>query len=315
MILGTVSHSPDLAESALRSQSAWTWLVSSGCDEISNEDRRGWCAEHFSDVLLLTLQRAAPGIPHRFRLMHGQATVEAEWNGLGAAISGFIPPGAAILLDTSHLSFDALLYLLPALRTCRPAALTCVYVAPEHFQPVQNDALEVQDTLPIGQPKGYVALTTDENRTHSRHIVLLGFDKGRAWKFIQRYDWDEAHLHLLVGDPPFVANGAEIALEACQPWLEPFRKRYPDQIHHLDAREPEQVRAFLRQQLDASQWLDIVPLGPKPMLLGVLAFYFELSDVERSRVRLLYDFSQQRLPRCDGVSRIYAWDCTMPVIA
>lgn len=311
MILDTALFPPDQAEPALRSQAAWTWLVGSGRDEVEAEARRAWCAEHFSDLARLTLRRESPGRPHRFRLAHGGVETVAEWNELGAALASFIPLAASILLDTSHLGFDSLLYLLPAFAACRPAALSCLYVAPEHFHPIESDGLEVQDTLPIGQPKGYVALTTEENRTHSRHVVLLGFDKGRAWKFIQRYDWDEAHLHLVVGDPPFVENGTLIALDACQPWLEPFRKRYPDHIHALDARDPEQVRSFLRQQLETADWLDIVPLGPKPMLLGVLAFYFELADTERARVRLLYDFSEQRLPRCDGISRIYAWDCAM----
>lgn len=311
MILRTVSYSPDQAESALRSQAVWTWLVSSGREEVAGEARRTWCSEHFSDLARLTLQRAAPDRPHRFRLAHGGVETVAEWNELGAALADFIPPAANILLDTSHLGFDTLLYLLPALVACHPSDLACLYVAPEHFQRIERDGLEVQDTLPIGQPKGYVALTTEENRTHSRHVVLLGFDKGRAWKFIQRYDWDEAHLHLVVGDPPFVENGVTIALDACQPWLEPFRKRYPDHIHALDAGAPEQVKAFLRQQLETAHWLDIVPLGPKPMLLGVLAFYFELTDTERARVRLLYDFSEQRQPRCDGISRIHAWDCTL----
>lgn len=314
MILQTNAYAPDQAEEVLRAQAPWGWLISGGSEVVDVEKRRGWGAEHFGDLERLTLRRAEPGTPHRFMLAHGQVESEADWNELSKVLSDIIPPGGTILLDTSHLSFDTLLYLLPALRACQPTALVCLYIAPVDFHAIESDSLDVQDTLPIGQPKGYVALTTEETRAHSRHIVLLGFDQGRAWKFIQRYDWDEAHLHLLVGDPPFVENGANIALDACQPWLEPFRKRFPEQIHALDAREPKKVQAFLREQLDAAHWLDIVPLGPKPMLLGVLAFYFGLSDSERARVRLLYDFSQQRLPRCDGIQKVYSWDCAnLPV--
>jgi hypothetical protein len=305
-----MAYRPDEAESAIRSGARWSWLVTSGRGNMGAEERRSWSAAHFGDLACLTLKRARSDTPHRFTLTHGQIENEANWNELGPLFAKIIPPNASILLDTTHLGFDTLLYLLPALRACHPATLACLYVAPVDFDEIQTGSLEVQDTLPIGQPKGYVALTAEETRTHSRHIVLLGFDKGRAWKFIQRYDWDEAHLHLLIGDPPFVDGGAEIALESCQPWLEPFRKRFPDHIHSLNAREPGAVRSFLKQQLEEALWLDIVPLGPKPMLLGVLWFYFGLSDNERARVRLLYDFSEQRARRCSGVQTVYSWDCS-----
>lgn len=300
-----------MAEASIRAQGPWNWLVTSGRESTGTEDRRSWCATHFGDLARLALKRAQLDIPHRFTLSHNETAEEANWNELGQLIAKIIPPGESILLDTTHLSFDTLLYLLPALRACQPASLACLYVAPINFDEIQADSLEVQDTLPIGQPKGYISLTTEETRAHSQHLVLLGFDKGRAWKFIQRYDWDEAHLHLLLGDPPFVAGGAEIALESCQPWLESFRKRFPDHIHRLDARVPGLVQAFLKQRQEESQWLDIVPLGPKPMLLGVLLFYFSLSERDRARVRLLYDFSEQRARRCSGVQMIHFWDCSL----
>lgn len=303
-----MTYLPDEAEAAIRASGKWNWLITSGREKAGAEERRNWSAEHFGDLACLTLKRICSDTPHRFTLSHGESEGEANWNELAPFIEKIIPPGAAILLDTTHLGFDALLYLLPALRACRPATLACLYVAPVDFHEIQVGSLEVQDTLPIGQPKGYVALTAEETRAHSRHIVLLGFDKGRAWKFIQRYDWDEAHLHLLIGDPPFVDGGERIALDACQPWLEPFRKRFPGHIHSLNAREPGAVRIFLKKQLEEARWLDIVPLGPKPMLLGVLWFYFGLSDEKRARVRLLYDFSEQRARRCSGVQTVYSWD-------
>lgn len=301
---------PSVAEASIRAQAPWNWLVTSGRETTGTEERRLWCTEHFGDVARLTLKRTQSDIPHRFTLSHNETEEEVNWNELGQLIAKIIPTGESILVDTTHLNFDTLLYLLPALRACQPVSLACLYVAPINFDEIKADSLEVQDTLPIGQPKGYVALTTEEIRAHSQHLILLGFDKGRAWKFIQRYDWDETHLHLLLGDPPFVAGGEVIALDSCQPWLESFRKQFPDHIHRLDARVPENVLAFLRQRLEGSQWLDIVPLGPKPMLLGVLWFYFGLSEHERARVRLLYDFSEQRARRCSGVQMIHFWDCS-----
>ncbi|MDP2828896.1 MAG: hypothetical protein Q8O37_09830 [Sulfuricellaceae bacterium] len=309
-MIPSFSCTPEKVEEALSARASWDWLVTSGREAKETEDRSAWGGKYIAELPRLTLKRARQDTPHRFLLTVGRREREVNWNELYSAISEHIPPGSAILLDTTHLSFDTLLYLLHALRASQPSALACLYVAPVDFHEIETDPLAVHDTLPIGQPKGYVALTTEETRAHSRHIVLLGFDMGRAWKFIQRYDWDEAHLHLVVGDPPFVENGAAIALDACQPWLEPFQRRFPDHVHALDARNPNQVHDFLLQQLNEANWLDIVPLGPKPMLLGVLAFYFGLSDQERARVRLLYDFSEQRSRRCGGIQMIYSWDCT-----
>lgn len=304
------AYLPDEAEAAICARAQWNWLVSSGREDAGGEERRSWCSKHFGEMARLTLKRTQLDIPHRFTLAHNEVEQEVNWSELGKRIETIIPVGASILLDTTHLSFDTLLYLLPALSARQPVALACLYVAPLNFHEVQTDALEVQDTLPIGQPKGYVALTTEQSRVQSQHLVLLGFDKGRAWKFIERYDWDETHLHLLLGDPPFVAGGAESALASCQPWLDSFRKRFPDHIHRLDARIPGQVQAFLQQRLAAVKWLDIVPLGPKPMLLGVLWFYFGLDERDRARVRLLYDFSEQRARRCSGVQKVHFWDCS-----
>ncbi|WP_150112333.1 hypothetical protein [Ferrovum myxofaciens] len=302
---------PDVAEAAIRTLASWKWLVTSGQESTETEERRSWCINHFGDLARLTLKRTQSDIPYRFTLFHNDVEEAVNWNELGQLISKIIPAGESILLDTTHLSFDTLLYLLPALRDCQPASLACLYVAPTNFDEIQTDSLEVQNTLPIGQPRGYVALTTEETRPNSQHMILLGFDRGRAWKFIQRYDWDEAHLHLLLGDPPFVDGGDQIALESCQPWLESFRKRSPDHIHRLDARDPEMVQAFLKLRLEESHWLDIVPLGPKPMLLGVLWFYFGLSERDQARVRLLYDFSEQRARRCNGVQMVHFWSCTV----
>lgn len=306
---------PSVAETSIRARAPWNWLITSGRGCTGTEERGSWCATHFGDVSKLTVKRTQSDIPHRFTLSYNETEKEVNWNELGQLIAKIIPLDASILLDTTHLSFDTLLYLLPALRSCHPASLACLYVAPINFDEIKADSLEVQDTLPIGQPKGYIALTTEEIRAQSQHLILLGFDKGRAWKFIQRYDWDETHLHLLLGDPPFVEGGEVIALESCQPWLEFFRKRFPDHIHRLDARIPGQVQAFLKQRQEKTQWLDIVPLGPKPMLLGVLLFYFSLPERDRARVRLLYDFSEQRARRCSGVQTIHFWDCSLLIDA
>lgn len=269
-----------------------------------------WVRSHLREYPLLFVERAAPDIYHRLKIDADSEAVEADWTNLAQALRTFIPSGSSVLFDITHQGFEELLYLLPALQACHLNALGCIYVAPDNFNPICEDTLDVQDTLPIGQPRGYVALTTQETRANSRHIIFLGFDQGRAWEFVRKYDWDESHLHLVVGDPAFVAGGADKALESCQPWLDPFRKAYSEHLHSLNAQDPDAVGEFLHQQLAQVEWLDIVPLGPKPMILGILAFYFSLSEHDRARVRLLYDFPSQQKSRCSGVQSICFLSCS-----
>ena len=80
-------------------------------------------------------------------------------------------------------------------------------------------------------------------------------------------------------------------------------------MQSVSAINPAAVAAFCQAHVRQARWLDLAPLGPKPMNLGVLWFYFGLSEVERGRVRLLYDFPVQRIPRSRGVARVHFYDC------
>lgn len=139
--------------------------------------------------------------------------------------------------------------------------------------------------------------------------MVLGFDRGRPWKFIEKYDWDNKHIHLILGDPPFVDKGAEYALASCEPWISKFQDQYQDHIHHIAAHDITQLSEFLTSCLERSQWLDIVPLGPKPMLLGVLGFYLGLNPEVRARIRILYDFPEQHQPRSSDVNEVWFYNC------
>ncbi len=201
-----------------------------------------------------------------------------------------------------------LLYLLPALRELKLARLGCVYIAPENYT-FPEDALSDQLIHPIEQPKAYVALALDADRQLARHLVFLGFDKARAWKFIDKYDWKFDHLYVVIGDPPFVENGREKVEKAAGPWFDAFQRNYPIHVKGFNAADPLAVAAWCHTHWQESKWLDLVPLGPKPMNLGILWFYFGLTEEERGQVRLLYDFPVQTTPRSQGVQHIYFYDC------
>jgi hypothetical protein len=299
---------PDEAILNLNEIGPWDFLIVSGLE--INEARTCWCQENLAEIPRIRLSRAEENVPHRFHVrVNGQEAAVVEWSTLGAWLSKHIPVGARLLVDMNLLVLDTLLYLLPALRQLHLGKLGCIYVAPKDYN-FPEQALTDYILHPIEQPKGYAALALDPDRQGARHLVFLGFDKARAWKFIDRYDWKEDHLYVVIGDPPFVPEGVARARAAAEPWLGEFERDHPEHVLPLPATDPVAVAAFCQEQFHLSNWLDIVPLGPKPMNLGILWFYFGLSEENRGRVRLLYDFPFQHAPRSKSVSRIYFYDCS-----
>jgi len=298
---------PDEAADHINEVPSWDFLIVS--DREINEPRACWCQENLPDIPRIRLRRAQEDVPHRFHVrVSGQESAEVDWSTLGAWLGEYVPAGARLLVDMNLLVLDTLLYLLPALRELRLAKLGCIYVSPADYN-FPEQALTDYILHPIEQPKGYAALALDPDRQGARHLVFLGFDKARAWKFIDRYDWKEDHLYVVIGDPPFVREGVARARAAADPWLGEFERDHPQHVLPLPATDPVAVAAFCQEQFRSAKWLDIVPLGPKPMNLGILWFYFGLNDEERGRVRLLYDFPLQHAPRSQSVSRVYLYDC------
>lgn len=301
---------PATAGAELAARGPWDWLIASG--EHESEARTHWSRQNLANVPLLTLRRTRSAIPHHFTLNHDeQDSQDLAWSALGAWLKAHIGMGQRVMIDMSHLGFERMLYLLPALVETQPARLACLYVAPETYAPI-TDAPPGGSLLrayPIEQPKGYIALSADTTRPGARHIIVLGFEKGRPSKFIDKYDWDDGHLHLIYGDPAFVENGEKDALASCDPWFGDFVMGYPEHIDRVDARAADALAVWLQRQLAEARWLDIVPLGPKPLCLGVLWFYLALPEAERARVRLLYDFPEPTAPRSHDIGRVLFYDC------
>ncbi len=251
-----------------------------------------------------------PDKPHRFDVAFGQGSEDndLDWSQLGGRLAEEIQPGQRVLVDMDLLAFDVLLYLLPALREIGLAALGCVYIAPVDYTFSGMD-LSDQLLLPIEQPKAYVALALDADRKQARHLVFLNFDLARAWKFIDRYDWKYDHIYVGVSEPAFVPDGRARAMTAAEPWINVFLREQPEHVQNLPAHDPASVAEWCQGHWNVSKWLDIVPIGPKPMNLGILWFYFGLPERDRGRVRLLYDFPVQQAPRSRGIREIYFYDC------
>jgi len=76
------------------------------------------------------------------------------------------------------------------------------------------------------------------------------------------------------------------------------------------AADPFAVKAFLQRRLQSGAVLDILPFGPKPMVLGALLFYFSLPETDRERVRFLYDFPEYHQDHTTGVGRCFRYDLT-----
>lgn len=302
-----VSWAPEEAPGALADLGPWDVLIVSG-REIE-EARACWGREHLAGVPRIHILRHDEDEPHQFVVGAGEGQEErVDWLSLGAWLEQHLSAGRRVLIDMNLLAFDTLLYLLPALRSCRLDKLACLYVAPANYT-FPERALTDQKLHPIEQPKGYVSLALDPDRQGARHLVFLGFDKARAWKFIDRYDWKEEHLYVVVADPPFVPEGVARARAAASPWLEDFERGFANQVQSVSAVDPAAVAAFCLAHFRQARWLDLAPLGPKPMNLGILWFYFGLSERDRGRVRLLYDFPVQQMPRSSGVGRVHFYDC------
>ena len=84
----------------------------------------------------------------------------------------------------------------------------------------------------------------------------------------------------------------------------------PEQIFKISGFEPLRVCEKLQELYQSEGRLDIIPLGPKLMLLGATRFYFSLNEKERNNVRILYDFPQSTTGATSGVLKHYLFPCS-----
>lgn len=210
-----------------------------------------------------------------------------------------------IVLDLTSMDLDILLNIVPCLIDKPIANLFGLYLVPASYGKKSEDRLEL---LEIAQPRGYVTFHPSfsiRNNT-TAHYFLLGFDPGRAeYFFKEKYDWDMQYIHAIIRDSPYFSDGVEKA-ESANPWIKHIP---PQNVHRIDARYPDDIREFFMAQFNTDSVFDVVPQGPKPMLLGFLLFYLSLKPADQMRIRILYDFPSPRDGCTEGIANGYWYNC------
>ena len=207
-----------------------------------------------------------------------------------------------VLLDISSLELDLILHLLNYFHRFSDGELYALYAAPKDYEKIHEPEPRIGQ---INQPPGYVSLRLRQSGSYP-HVIIIGFDKDRALWFFEAYSrWQLKDCYALIGDPAHVKDGMEIA-SAANVWTKDIPKANVLRCHSLD---PAATRNILKGLYDRYGRLDIVPLGPKPMVLGMVQFYFSLPEEERNNIRILYDFPRGHRRRTKGIDKLYLINC------
>lgn len=227
------------------------------------------------------------------------------WSAIGANIEQIIGPRSKrVLVDLTTLSLECLLYLFPALFRLNPQHLACTYISPEKYPDTDDNRLYA-DTATIEQPKGYTVFQS--TRYSQQHIILPGFDKGRVFKYIRYYDWPWERIVAVIGDPAYAENGEKKVATANKIWLRCLARRHEKNIKKVPAHDPFAMHALLNRLFQKNPAMDIIPLGPTPLILGVLLFYFSLTRDQQETVRFLCDFPKSRQWQTQGLGNCYVY--------
>ena len=233
-------------------------------------------------------EESAQNFPNRFKEITEQALGQGPVN---------------VLMDITSLEFDAILHLqhfFDPLDNIQD--LFALYTSPKEYLGRDEYKLRLNE---IAQPPGYISLRLDEASSYP-HVFMLGFDNGRALRFFDLFDeWKDHDIYAIISDPSYVPDGAEKARIA-NSWIEDLK---PEQIFSISGFEPLSVCEKLNELYRSKGRLDIIPLGPKLMLLCATRFYFSLDEKERNNVRILYDFPQSTAGVTSGVGTHYLFNC------
>ncbi|WP_148283802.1 hypothetical protein [Burkholderia cepacia] len=182
--------------------------------------------------------------------------------------------------------------------------VTYHYVTPASYS-FSQDPFQLHDRSDICQLPGFVARVPETEGQKVHHVIALGFDGGRAQKFIERYSWRAEDTIALVVDPEFVPEGRAQALAAARPWLDEFKTINPKVLQSVAVKPSAIARVLARTLRDCKQ-LDLVLLGPKPLMLGAAMFCNWLDDLERLHVRVLTDFAVPTAARSSGIGSCFS---------
>jgi hypothetical protein len=173
------------------------------------------------------------------------------------------------------------------------------YVTPMSYT-FSTDLFQLHERSDICQLPGYIARIGDKDNQRLRHVLALGFDEGRAQKFVERYAWRAEDTIAIVVEPEFVAAGRQQVLSAAKAWLQDFVLTNPLVLRAVTV-SPSDIFHLLAETLNTCDRMDIVLLGPKTLTLGAALFCNTLTDINRLRVRVLTDFAVAISSRSNGV--------------
>jgi hypothetical protein len=229
--------------------------------------------------------------------------------------------GKHLLLDLTTLSGSSVFQLHGAASLARCVRLSYAYTTPKRYPQVDRpDEIPPVITRSIKQPYGYRSFAQEQLRFGKRrHIIVLGFDRHRPNKFIEHYQWPLDDVYALLGDPAYVQGGVEQAQFSLGSVFAELRR-----LGHVRVINPKLLYSNEGQTgiVDALQALcgavasvDLVPLGPKPTLLGCVVYWHSLPELARAQTRLLFDFPVSRQVRTDGVGATWLYrDVLTPAI-
>jgi len=216
--------------------------------------------------------------------------------------------GKHLLIDLTTLSGSSIFQLHAAASRAQCVRLSYCYTTPELYPQVDRpDEIPPIITRSIKQPYGYRSFAQEQLRAGKRrHIIVLGFDRHRPNKFIEHYQWPLDDVFALLGAPAYVTGGVEQAELSLGSVFTELKR-----LNHIEVINPKLLHSHGGQTgiVDALELLcnsvasvDLVPLGPKPTLLGCIVYWHSLPEAARAQTRLLYDFPVSRQVRTEGVN-------------
>ena len=294
---------------------SWNLLVTGNQESLAAEPRCGETIEKISHYLSANYQHVRiarqpdKGADGRFVFEKNGETKKASAQDFHDGFKNITKQALRqrsvnVLMDITSLEFDAILHLQHFFDQLDYIHdLFALYTSPKEYHGRDKYQLRLNE---IAQPPGYISLRMDELSSYP-HVFMLGFDNGRALRFFDLFDeWKDHDKYAIISDPPYVPNGVEKARKA-NSWIEVLK---PEQVFAISGFEPLRVCEKLNELYQSKGRLDIIPLGPKLMLLCVTRFYFSLDEKERNNVRILYDFPQSTVGATSGIDKHYLFHCS-----
>jgi hypothetical protein len=214
--------------------------------------------------------------------------------------------GKSVLVDLTSLSGSAVFQFVRAFHGNPDIKVTYAYTAPKKYPQVENpDSYPPVVTRTIRQPFGYRSFAQEYDQGSRVHVLLLGFDRHRPNKFIEHYQWPLREVRAVLGKPAYV-DGGELQAELSIGHI--FNElNLNGQVSFVDPKAPQDVMDSLTSIYSGHAVMDIVPLGPKPVLLGTALYWLGLQPEQQERTRILYDFPKLRKQRTEGIGPTWTY--------